>query len=90
MKKIILAICMIIMLITMTACGNQDLSFGNYTFNRVHFSVGGKEYCSELQSWRDNELGCEVKLEDGNVLYLSEGTYILIKDECPICNGGNK
>lgn len=89
MKKIILAICMMFTCLSLTAC-NEDLSFGNYQFNRVHFSVGNEERCAEVQSWHDNELGCEVKLKDGNVLYLSEGTYILIKDKCPICNGGNK
>lgn len=77
-------------LFTLTGCGNEGLSFGNYSFKRVHFSVGSNECCAEIQSWHDNEIGCEVKLKDGNVLYLSEGSYILIKEECPICNGGKK
>lgn len=67
-------------------CGNENIGFGGYSFYRVHISVGGKELCKEIQSWTDNEIGCEVKLKDGNVLYLSEGTYILIQNECPICN----
>ena len=48
-------------------------------------SVGGKESCKEILNWHDNEIGCEVTLKDRNSLYLSEGTYILIKDKCPIC-----
>lgn len=84
-KLIILIMSLILTIFTLSGCGNQDLSFGNYTFTKVHISVGGKEICREISSWHDNEIGCEVKLKDNNVLYLSEGTYILIKDKCPIC-----
>ena len=64
---------------------NMSIGFGNFNFTRVHFSVGNIECCEEISSWHENEIGCEVELKNGNHLYLSEGTYILIESECPIC-----
>ena len=85
MKKfIVLIMILILTLFTLTGC-NMSCSPGNYNYNRVHISVGGKELCKEILNWHDNDIGCEVALKDGNSLYLSEGTYILIKDKCPIC-----
>lgn len=85
MKKLIILItALTLTLFTLTGC-NMSCSPGNYSYNRVHISVGGKELCKEILNWHDNEIGCEVTLKDGNSLYLSEGTYILIKDKCPIC-----
>ena len=94
MKKIIVMILTcLILLFTLTGCevkglGNNNIGWGSYTFNKVHFAIGNKDCCKEISSWSDNEVGIEVKLKDGNVLYLSEGTYMLVKDVCPICAGG--
>ncbi len=63
----------------------MSIGLGNFHYTRVHFYVGGKECCEEIASWHKNEIGCEVELANGNHLYLSEGTYILIGNECPIC-----
>lgn len=86
MRKILCLILIVICFIFSVGC-NMSLGIGNYNFTKVHFSVGNSDGCEEISSWHDNELGCEVKLKSGNSLYLSEGTYILIEGECPICSG---
>ena len=49
-------------------------------------SIGNHfDKCFELDNWHDDERGCEVKLKNGSSIYLSEGTYILVEDYCPIC-----
>lgn len=69
--------------------GNQGIiGWGNYAYSGVHYCGGGTVRDIPLISWRDNEgNGIEVKTSDSNVLWMSEGTYVLYKDYCPICNG---
>lgn len=87
MKKIIKIsiVCLIVIMITifMTGCGNMSFSLGNYNFTKVHI-IGN--HCEEISEWHDNELGCEVRMTHGGSIHLSEGTYILIEDRCPICD----
>lgn len=91
MKKIICIICILIVIATLTACGNMSLGPGNFKFNVVHVcdhSGNCSDY--EIEKWYDNDTGIEVKLKNGNKLFLSEGTYILASDHCPICGEGAK
>ena len=89
MKKLIILTMSLILTIftfTLSGCGNMSFSLGNYNFRKVHISTpGGFDKCCELDNWYDNERGCEVKLKNGSSIYLSEGTYILVEDYCPIC-----
>jgi hypothetical protein len=62
----------------------MNIGFGNYEFNYIHNTI--TDECYELKSWKDNEMGIEVKTAEYGSLYFSEGTYILVEDECPICN----
>ena len=88
MKKFVVLIMMLILTLFSFGLGgcNKSCSPGNYNFTKVHISTpGGIDKCFELSSWHDNERGCEVKLKNGSSLFLSEGTYILVEDYCPIC-----
>ena len=67
-----------------TGC-NESIGWGSFSFNRAHISIGTKDVCVEVESWHDNELGCELKLKNGTSIYCAEGTYILIDGVCPIC-----
>ena len=87
MKKIILACILALSTFSLAGC-NEGIGWGTFNFNRAHISVGSKDVCVEIQSWHDNELGCELKLKNGTSIYCAEGTYILIDGECPICKGG--
>ena len=89
MKKIIsiiLIITVLFLVCSLTTSCNQGLGFGNYTFTKVHICVGDVNKCVEIEKWYDNEIGIEVKTKNYGALYLSEGTYFLVEDKCPICN----
>lgn len=65
---------------------NMAIGCGNYEFNGVHIcDHGGNCHDVRIINWHDNSTGIEVKCVDGNSIFLSEGTYILYEDYCPIC-----
>ena len=86
MKKIICLIMAVAIMLCFCACGNENWGIGNYTFTHVHYSDGVTGHCAKVNSWHDNELGCEVHTPTGGI-YLSEGTYQLFESEavCPYC-----
>ena len=84
-KKFIISIIITFsMIFTLTGC-NESIGWGTLSFNKAHISLGGKDVCVEVESWHDNELGCELKLKNGTSIYCAEGTYILVDGTCPIC-----
>jgi predicted small secreted protein len=87
-KKIMVLIMVVAMACGLCACGNENWGFGNYTFKHVHFNDGITGVCADVDSWHDNDLGCEVHTDEFGTLYLSEGTYILIEQayDCPFCS----
>lgn len=84
MKKII-AICMVLSVMLVCGCGNQSLGLGNFEFNKVHINTHHHSGCLTVESWYDNASGIEVKTKEVGSLFLSEGTYILVEDSCPLC-----
>lgn len=95
MKKVITIIlavilCLVVMSVT-AGCGNMSWDAGNFTFTKVHiFTRDGNDRCLTVETWHDGDTGIEVKTEEYGSLFLSEGTYMLCEDECPICNGGGE
>lgn len=66
---------------------NMNVGIGNYSYKKVHiFPHEGVGYCAELNSWHDDTTGVEVHTKDYGDLFLSEGTYMLVEDKCPICD----
>lgn len=89
MRKIIAILtAAILMCVFLAGCGNENWGFGNYTFTHAHISVDDTGHCVTVDSWHDNELGCEIHTPDGGI-YLSEGTYQLFETAktCPYCGG---
>lgn len=89
MKKIILLVSMLaVLVICLCGCGNENWGFGNYSFTHIHYSDGVEGQCATVDSWHDNELGCEVHTPNGTI-YVSEGTYQLFEKAktCPYCGG---
>ena len=85
MKKIIAVLMICCLIIAMSGCGNMSVGVGNYTFNKVHDDRYNYSGCFTIEKWYDNSTGVEVKTKEVGALYLSEGTYFLIEDECPFC-----
>ena len=88
MKRIIsLVLTVVIVLLTLVGCGNMSVGPGNYNYQIVHvFDTAGNYHDYHIEKWYNDESGIEVTLTDGNNLFLSEGTYILAKDYCPLCD----
>jgi len=92
MKKIFLTFMLILLVvICFCGCGNMSvIGIGNYSFEKVHVDTHHYSGCIEVEKWYENSTGIEVKTKDYENIFLSEGTYTLIKDKCPFCEeGGN-
>ena len=87
MKRKIIAILLTAMLITtFSGCGNMSWGFGNFTFDKIHVDTYNHDRCFTVEKWYDNENGIEVKTKEAGSMYLAEGMYMLIEDECPFCD----
>ena len=86
MKKIIAIIMTVTMLaVVLTGCGNMSMGVGNYNFKKIHVDTYNYSGCFTVEKWYDNENGIEVKTKEAGSMYLAEGMYMLIEDECPFC-----
>ena len=89
MRRIIsiVLLCVIVMSLTMLCACNKNIGIGTYKFTKVHiFIEDGYGSCFDISSWREAEVGVEVKVSGCGSLWLSEGTYMLVEDKCPICS----
>lgn len=88
MKKIISVIMLTLSLgATLTGCGNMSIGFGNYEYEKIHVDTHNYSGCFTVDKWYDNSTGIEVKTKEAGSLYLAEGMYMLVEDECPFCEG---
>ena len=90
MKKIVCLMLVLLMVLCLAACGNENWGIGNYTFTHVHIVGAAEGHCAEVISWHDNELGIELHTEEFGSVYCSEGTYFLFEngENCPFCVEG--
>lgn len=84
MKKIILMITIVAMIFVLAGC-NMSLGFGNFNFEKIHVDTYHYSGCFTVEKWYDSGSGIEVKTKEGGSMFLAEGMYILIEDECPFC-----
>lgn len=86
MKKIIAMIIAMAMFSAMlTGCGNMSLGFGNFTFDKIHVDTYNYNGCFTIDKWYESGAGIEVKTKEVGSMFLAEGMYMLIEDECPFC-----
>ncbi len=85
MKPILASMLIAIMVVTFVGCSNVSLGIGSLEFNKVHVDTYHYSGCLEVDKWYETSTGVEIKTEDGESIFLSEGTYIMIEDECPFC-----
>lgn len=90
MKKIFVLMCVLVLTILCCAgCGNKAiLDPGNFNFKHVHISDHTEGHCLEIDKWWDNDSGIEVRMTNGEGVFLSEGTYQLFESSasCPYCH----
>lgn len=87
MKKLLCILMIILMIVSLCACGNENWGVGNYEYRHVHICDGSAGYCAEVESWHDNEIGVELHTKEFGDIHCSEGTYFLFEsgDNCPFC-----
>lgn len=87
MKKL-LSILLVLLLLIVTIFSGCNVSYGigSYEYNKIHVATHGYSGCIDIDKWYDTSTGLEVKTEDGQSMFFSEGTYILVEDDCPMCN----
>ena len=85
--KILTLVSILIFALLLTGCGNQGMGFGNFTYRKVHVNTYEYSGCFTIEIWYESATGIEVDTREVGSIYLSEGTYILFEDECPMCNG---
>lgn len=85
MKKLFILV-LILFTLLLTSCGNMNIGLGSYSYYGVHLAHSNVDI--KIISWYEAETGIEVVLENGDHLFLAEGTYILLEDSdrCPICD----
>lgn len=86
MKKIIAVIMILALMGTLCACGNMSLGLGNFNFKSIHVDTHHYSGCFTIEKWYENDTGIEVETKEAGSMYLAEGTYALISDECPFCD----
>ena len=86
MKKIFTIIIAVMMVtIILTGC-NMSLGFGNFSFKKIHVDTYNHNRCFTVEKWWDSANGIEVKTKEAGSMYLAEGMYMLIENECPFCS----
>ena len=79
---------LLLMVLCFTGCGNMSLGLGNYEYNFIHVDNHHYSGCIEIEKWYNNGTGIEVQTKDYGNIFLSEGSYTLIEDKCPLCEDG--
>ena len=87
MKKALVIVLVLAMMFALAGCGNQNLLWGNFTYEHVHISDAIEGHCFDLAQWNEDATGIELKLDNGSTIFLSEGTYMLFSHKmmCPYC-----
>lgn len=79
MKKIIGIICMIVMLLSLTGCGNKTFLDATYTFDRAIIQMPNGEIVEgEVQTWNDYEDSDQIQVKIDGVIYLVHSSNIVL------------
>ena len=84
-KKLLVILLTLALSTTVVGCGNMSLGIGNFTFKKIHIDTHNYSGCFTVEKWYDNTSGIEVKTKEAGYMYLAEGMYMLIEDDCPFC-----
>lgn len=87
MKKLC-ALLLSIACLALTGCNEQVIGWGSLSFHYVHIQMMGQEQPVhlEIESWRGDEGGIELKTKNFGTILVGDGTYMAYDvEECPIC-----
>ena len=88
--RISILVLLLLMMVSsvLVSCGNMSLGMGNYTYRHIYVDTRSGGKCINITKWYENDTGVEVQTTDGNGIFFSEGTYIMVEDEgkCPFCD----
>ena len=89
MKKVFMFILVVVLVAVIFAgCGNMSIGLGNFKYEKIHVDTHHYSGCFTVEKWYDNSSGIEVKTKEVGSMYLAEGMYMLIEEDCPFCDGG--
>ena len=57
-----------------------------WRYKKVHICANGIDKCIPIEQGFFDSDGVEIRSSEYGVIFLSNGTYILIIDKCPICD----
>ena len=82
-------ICMFLAALALPLMGcNMNIGPGSFSFHAVHiYGFDRRGLDVSIKSWKDGDMGIEVNTEIYGTMFLSEGTYLLLRGigDCPIC-----
>lgn len=83
-------IILILMSVVLIGCGNQAIfDPGTFNFTHIHIFDGVEGHCYNITKWWENDgTSIEVRIEGGEGIFCSEGTYQLFEssDICAYCD----
>lgn len=81
MKKILAALILMVMMVTMVGCGNNQIIDTKWSFDTAVITVGNEVKTVEIAKWKDYEGGVvQVVDKDGNVYMTSYMNMVLIQN----------
>lgn len=81
MKKILAALILMVMMVTMVGCGNNQIIDTKWSFDTAVITVGNEVKTVKIAKWKDYEDGVvQVVDEDGNVYMTSYTNLVLIQN----------
>lgn len=81
MKKILAALILMVMMVTMVGCGNVQVIDTKWDFDTAIITVGNEVKTVKVDKWKDYEGGVvQVIDKDGNVYMTSYTNMVLIQN----------
>ncbi|MBQ8200420.1 MAG: hypothetical protein IJZ74_01490 [Clostridia bacterium] len=79
MKRLMIALLLLMTLLLCTACGNRAMFDTNYTFTRAMIALPDGTYIEgPVESWRDYDDGDQLQVTINGVTYLTHATNVVL------------
>lgn len=79
MKKIISIVMCLVLVLSLSSCGNKNLLDFTYTFNHAILSLpDGSIVEGQVESWKDFEDGDQIQVKINGVTYLVHSSNVVL------------